>query len=91
MKKKMMIALLIGFVCAILLMWVGIYFAYTNAYERGVETFTVTLLGLPIYELSKEGTKYIGQSKGIFFLIFCAICMSASALMVIFREKARQK
>ena len=63
-KIKILIALIVGFALAMLLMSVAIYFGYTNAYSTDVNTLTVKILGIPIYELTKSGTEYIGKSIG---------------------------
>lgn len=46
MKKKaeMVLALIIGFAVAMILMSVAIYFGYSNAYRLDVERYTVKLL-----------------------------------------------
>lgn len=64
-KIKILIALIVGFALAMLLMSVAIYFGYTNAYSTDVNTLTVKILGIPIYELTKSGTEYIGKSIGV--------------------------
>ena len=38
-----------------LIMGIFIYFGYTKVYETDVELFTVKILGLPIYQLTKIG------------------------------------
>ena len=38
-----------------LIMGIFIYFGYTKVYETDVELFTVKILGLPIYQLTKMG------------------------------------
>lgn len=65
-KIKILIALIVGFALAMLLMSVAIYFGYTNAYSTDVNTLTVKILGIPIYELTKSGTEYIGKSIGVY-------------------------
>jgi len=65
-KIKIVIALAIGFAIAMVLMSVVIYFGYTNAYSTGVDTLTVKILGIPIYELTKSGTEYVGKTIGIY-------------------------
>ena len=67
MKKKIqiLIALIVGFALAMLLMSVAIYFGFTNAYSTNVNALTVKILGVPIYELTKSRTEYIGKSLGI--------------------------
>lgn len=41
-KIKILIALIVGFALAMLLMSVAIYFGYTNAYSTDVNTLTVS-------------------------------------------------
>ena len=65
MKNRILIALAVGFVIAMLLMSVKIYFGFTNAYSTNVNALTVKILGIPIYELIKSGTEYYGKSSGI--------------------------
>lgn len=55
MKNRILIALAVGFVIAILLMSVKIYFGFTNAYSTNINVLTVKILGIPIYELTKSG------------------------------------
>ena len=45
-KIKILIALIVGFALAMLLMSVAIYFGYTNAYSTDVNTLTVKILGI---------------------------------------------
>lgn len=61
---KIILALVIGFAVAMLLMTVAIFFGYTNAYDTGVETFVVRFAGIPIYKLTKSGD-YVGESQGV--------------------------
>ena len=77
-KIKILIALIVGFALAMLLMSVAIYFGYTNAYSTDVNTLTVKILGIPIYELTKSGTEYIGKSIGVYMGAVCGICMAIS-------------
>lgn len=56
-KIKILIALIVGFALAMLLMSVAIYFGYTNAYSTDVNTLTVKILGIPIYELTRGAQK----------------------------------
>lgn len=80
MKKsvRILLALAIGFAVAMLLMTVAIFFGYTKAYNTGEAAAVVKILGIPIYELTKSGSEYIGQSKGIFMGAFCGICMAVA-------------
>lgn len=77
MKKhvKITIALAGGFAVAMLLMTIAIYIGYTKAYDTGVETLIVRLVGIPIYTLTKSGSQYIGQSQGVYMGLVCGICM----------------
>lgn len=77
MKKhvKITIALVGGFVAAMLLMTIAIYIGYTKAYDTGVETLIVRLVGIPIYMLTKSGSKCVGQSQGVYMGLVCGICM----------------
>lgn len=66
MKKsiRIIIILLVGFVIAIVLMAIAIYFGYSDAYSEGGLEHTVNLLGLDIYQLKLVGNEYIGVSDG---------------------------
>lgn len=77
-KIKIVVALIIGFIIAMILMSVVIYFGYTNAYRTNLDTLTVKILGIPIYELIKSGTEYVGKTKGIYMGTVCCICMLLS-------------
>ncbi len=74
-KIKIIIALVTGFVIAMMLMGVAIYFGYTKAYSIHVDALTVRILGIPIYELTKAGSEYAGKTMGTYMGIFCGICM----------------
>ena len=65
MINRILIALAVGFIIAMLLMSVKIYFGFTNAYSTNINVLTVKILGIPIYELTKSGTEYFGKSIGI--------------------------
>ncbi|MDO4440311.1 MAG: DUF5963 family protein [Eubacteriales bacterium] len=77
---QILVALIIGFVLAMILMSVAIYFGFTNAYSTNVNALTVKILGIPIYELTKSGTEYIGKSIGIYMGAVCGICMALSVI-----------
>ena len=79
-KIKILIALIVGFALAMLLMSVAIYFGYTNAYSTDVNTLTVKILGIPIYELTEV---YMGA--------VCGICMAISVIAEELISKARHK
>ncbi len=64
-----------------LIMGIFIYFDYTKVYETDVELFTVKILGLPIYQLTKMGDSYVGESQGIYMGIFCGICMIVALII----------
>ena len=91
MHIRILIALAIGFVIAMLLMSVKIYFGFTNAYSTNVNALTVKILGIPIYELIKSGTEYYGKSSGIYMGIVCGICMTLSVIIEEIFFKVRQK
>lgn len=69
--------LVIGFVVAIILMSVAIYFGDINVYSTSVDTLPVKIFGIPIYELTKSGTKYIGKTiencSTIYLLLVCRL------------------
>lgn len=93
MKKrtKILIALIVGLAIAMLLMGISIYFGFINAYSTGVNALTVNMLGIPIYELTKVGTEYVGNPIGIYMGAVCGICMVLSVIAEEFISKARSK
>ena len=72
--------LVIEFVVAIILMSVAIYFGDINVYSTSVDTLPVKIFGIPIYERTKAGTKYIGKTIEIYMGVVCGICMFFSAI-----------
>ncbi|MGI6755358.1 MAG: DUF5963 family protein [Atopobiaceae bacterium] len=90
-KFKILIGLAVGFAIAMLLMSIAIYFGFTNAHSTDVNALTVKILGIPIYELTKSGTKYIGKSKEIYMGVVCGICMALSVIAEELISKARHK
>ncbi|MFQ7602306.1 MAG: DUF5963 family protein [Faecalimonas umbilicata] len=79
-KIKIIVVLVIGFVVAIILISVAIYFGDINVYSTSVDTLPVKIFGIPIYELTKSGTKYIGKTIEIYMGVVCGICMFFSAI-----------
>lgn len=77
-KKRIILELLIGFIIALILMTIAIYFGYTNAYSSKIDSSTVTILGIPIYELVKSESKYIGNTIGTNMGVFSGLCMAIS-------------
>lgn len=77
-KAKIILALVIGFAAAMILMSVFIYFGYSSAYSTDAEQYTVKILGISIYELTRSGDKYIGSPVGPNMGIICGICMAVS-------------
>lgn len=80
MKKigKVLLTLVIGFIVAMILMGISIYFGYYKAYSSGVEQYTVRLLGISIYQLERVGEEYTGTTIGLHMGIICGICMMIS-------------
>lgn len=74
-RTKIIIALIVGFAIAMLLMAVYIYFGYTKAYSSDVDALTVRMLGIPIYKITKTGTAYAGKVMGPYMGLVCGICM----------------
>ena len=93
MKNRILIALAVGYVIAILLMSVKIYFGFTNAYSTNINVLTVKILGIPIYELTKSGSEYFGKSIGTHMGAICGICMALSVIIeeIFFKVKQKQK
>ena len=83
-KVKILIALIVGFALAM-------HFGFTNAYSANVNALTVKILGMPIYELTKSGTEYIGKSIGIYMGAVCGICMVLSVIVEELISKIRHK
>lgn len=80
-KRKTIIALFSGFAFAMILMALVIYFGYTHAYSANVDASTVSILGLPIYELTRSGTRYAGSAIGINMGIVCGVCMLIALIL----------
>ena len=91
MKNRILIALAVGFVIAMLLMSVKIYFGFTNAYSTNINVITVKIFGIPIDELTKSGTEYFGKSRGIYMGAVCGLCMILSVIIEEIFFKVRQK
>lgn len=77
-KIKIIIALVLGFIIAMILMGICIYFGYTKAYSTKVNALTVKIFKIPIYRIIKDESKYVGKSLGINMGIFCGIFMIIS-------------
>lgn len=73
--------LIIGFVIAMILMSTAIYFGYSDAYRLEVERYTVKLLGISIYELTRIGTEYAGAAIGKHMGLICGIFMALSFII----------
>lgn len=73
MKKsiRIIITLVVGFVIAIVLMSIAIYFGYSDAYAQGGLEHVVNVLGLDIYHLKLNGNDYVGVSNGPAMGKFC--------------------
>lgn len=81
MKKKnirIMIALTMGFVLAMICMSIAIYYGYTKAYRTDVSALTVRMLGILIYQLTQTGAKYAGSPMGPYMGAVCGIFMILS-------------
>lgn len=74
-KIKIIIALSLGFVIAIICMGIAIYFAYCQAYNTNIGALTVRVFGIPIYELTRTGTFYVGKAVGKYMGVLCLIFM----------------
>lgn len=94
MKKsiRIAIALAIGFGAAMAVMAVAIYFGYSNAYAQGGTDHEVYLLGLNIYHLHLDGSRYVGSSNGPAMGGICAIGMAADFLVeeIVTRVRSRK-
>ncbi len=60
---KLLLTLIVEFAVAMLIMGIFIYFGYTKVYETDMELFTVKILGLPIYQLTKMEDSYVGETR----------------------------
>ncbi|OTO01317.1 LlsX family protein [Enterococcus sp. 5B3_DIV0040] len=80
-KVKIVMAVVVGLLFALMLMGVVIYFSYTNAYRTNLDTLIVKCFGLPIYELTKSGIEYVGKPIGIYMGAVCGICMLFSLMV----------
>ena len=90
-KTKVIIALLVGFIIAMILMSVVIYFGYTKAYSSNVESYVVKLLGIPIYELTKSGSEYVGATMGAYMGLVCGIFMALGVCVEALINKVKKK
>lgn len=90
-KMKLVFALIVGLIFALVLMWVLIYLGYSEAYRLNVEAYDVAILGLPIFALTKMGTEYAGQSIGKNMGLVCGICMVASVFFLKLIQKIKNK
>lgn len=90
-RSKIILAIVIGFVMAMIIMSVAIYFGYTTAYDTNVNLWTVKIVGIPIYDLSISGDAYIGSPKGIYMGLFCGICMCLAVVIQVIIDKIRRK
>lgn len=77
MKKPVKIALsfIIGFAVAMILMSIAIYFGFSSACRTDAGQYTVRLLGISIYTITKSGTEYAGAAIGPHMGMVCGICM----------------
>ncbi len=75
---KIGLSLAAGFAAAMILMSVAIYFGYSRAYRAEAEAYTVKLLGISIYELTRVGSRYAGAAVGPHMGMICGICMAVS-------------
>lgn len=74
-----------------ILMSVFIYFGYSSAYSMDAEQYTVKILGVSIYELTRSGDKYTGLPVGPNMGIICGICMAVSFAAEEIIHKIRRK
>lgn len=89
-KIKIIVALISGFVIAMILMGLTIYFAYCQAYSTNIGALTVRVFGIPIYELTRTGTSYIGKSyMGVLCLIFMFIGLLVEEIISKIKSKKR--
>ncbi len=89
-KIKIIVALISGFVIAMILMGLTIYFAYCQAYSTNIGALTVRVFGIPIYELTRTGTSYIGKSyMGVLCLIFMLIGLLVEEIISKIKSKKR--
>lgn len=70
--------MIFGFMAAMILMGISIYFGYCKVYRSGVEQYTVRLLGISIYQLEMAGEEYTGTAIGLYMGIICGICIIIS-------------
>ena len=89
--KTIIIAIIVGFAVAMLIMAIAIYFGYTNAYNSNVNDMNVSLFGIDIYTLVRNGKKYngssIGQNMGIICVIFIAGAICVERLITKVKSK----
>ena len=80
-KRNIMIAAVVGFAIAMILMSIAIFCGYTAAYKTDESIYVVKLAGLSIYELTRSGKDYVGASIGTHMGIVCGICVALSIVI----------
>lgn len=91
-SKTIIIAIIVGFAVTMLAMAVTIYFGYAKAYNSNVNDMNVSLFGIEIYSLIKNGNEYRGFSMGQNMGIICAIFIVGSVCIerIITRCKSKK-
>lgn len=94
-KNRIIISLIIGFVVAMVIMAVAIYFQYKNAYtlldEGSYENYFVKIFGIDVYNLIWDTDHFEGVSVGVNMGIVCAIFMAVTAFIEEIIWKIRHK
>lgn len=90
-STRVIISLGIGFVLAMIVMFIGIFIGYTYAYKSGVDVHMVNIFGIGIYTLNKNGNIYSGTAIGKSMGALCAIFMVCSMIVEECISKIRNK
>ena len=73
-STRILISLGTGFILAMIVISMKIYFGYTYAYKSGVDGYMVKVFGISIYAIIRDGDIYlgtaIGKSIGLLYTIF---------------------
>ena len=86
-KARIVLALVIGFVCAMAYMAVVIWLGYRQAYRSGAAAVPVRAFWIDIYDIARTGEGYSGTPIGPHMGIVCGIGM---AIILMIEELLRR-
>ena len=90
-SKRIFISLGIGFILAMIVMSIKIYFGYAYAYKSGADGYMVKVFGIGIYALIRHGDIYLGTAMGKGIGLLCTIFMVCSMMVEQVVTKIRNK